>query len=199
MRNIPLTSVLFILFFMHAVAGEDQEADAPKTPNRVHRFINGSVSITLPSNWTAAADKFTTGKFVVVSDARLKEAQSSTEEAAMGVFKVEVLSDAGSPADILAHKLYEEGGLPEGAEIETLEINHRPVARMAAMDEMFGQSYLWYAVVIQLEDGLVVYTSFTGLGDYETNGVIDAVVETIVVDSAAFKATLAARQQTAQA
>ena len=111
----------------------------------------------------------------------------------MGVFKVDVLADARSPTDILTSKLYDEGGPPNGADIETLTINDHPAARMSALDELFGEQYLWYATVIQFDGEIVVYVSFTGLGVYENNDVIDSVVKTISVDSAAFKLALKTR------
>jgi len=188
-RTIQLMPILIIILFVIATFDGDTDDGTTETPERVHRFVNGSVTIKLPRNWVADEDEFTVGKLVVISDASLTEARVFSE-GAMGVFRVEELIDAGSPAEILVHKLFQEGGPPEGAEIETIEINDHPAARMVAMDKMFGQDYLWHATVTQIDDEFIVFASFTGLGKYETNGVIDAVVETITVDRLAFKAAL---------
>ena len=111
-------------------------------------------------------DPFTFGKLIVVSDSALKSVHTPAE-GAMGVFKVDIVADGRSPTEILTAKLYDEGGAPAGADIETLTINDHPAARMSALDELFGEQYLWYATVIQFDGEIVVYVSFTGLGVYE--------------------------------
>jgi hypothetical protein len=160
-----------------------------ESPVNAHRFASGSVTIKLPEQWIAEQNKFQINKFEVLSNARLKVGRDPPD-GAMGRFYVEIVVKGGAAAEQCAARLQEAGGAPEGAEIEEMEINGRPAARMAAEDEMFGQKYRWRTTLIQFEDDIVVCADFTALGRYEENGVIDKVIETLVVDSAAFKAAL---------
>ena len=177
---------LAISLILTTCGSDDKKTE---TPVNKHRFANSCVTIKLPEKWAAEQNEFQINKFDVLSDTRLKDEQDPSD-GAMGHFTVEVASDGSSAAKQLAAWLQDAGGAPEGAEIEALEINGRPAARMAAEDEMFGQKYLWHATLIQFEDDIIVYADFTALGKYEKNGVIDKVIETIAVDSAAFKAAL---------
>ncbi len=183
MRTMPLMPILLSLLLGCIPAGEFDEGDKSYT------FFKGSVKLRLPQNWLATEDESTIGKIGMVSDAKLIDAHAPTN-GAMGNIRIEVLTGKRSPVTILERKLYDEGGPPEGARIEPLEISNHPAARLSALDELFDQEYLWYAMVIQFDDDIVAYVSFTGLGDYETNGIIDAMVKTMAVDSKTFIAAL---------
>ena len=189
MRAIQFIPTLLVLFL--ARTGDHHDDDS-ESLEEVYHLLNRSVTLRLPKNWVVDEDPCTFGKLIIVSDSALKSVHAPAE-GAMGVFKVDIVADARSPTDILASKLYDEGGPPNGVDIETLTINDHPAARMSALDELFGEQYLWHATVIQFGDEIVVYVEFTGLGVYENNGVIDSVVKTISVDSAAFKAILKTR------
>jgi hypothetical protein len=186
MRTIQLMPMLLSLL-LGCIPGNKFGTD-----DKSYCFVKGSVKLKLPKNWLVSEDEHTIGKIGVVSDAKLIDSQAPAN-GAMGCFKIDVIAGERSPAAILEGKLYDEGGPPVGAKIETLEINHHPAARMSALDEMFDQEYLWYAVAIQFDDGVISYASFTGLGDYKENGIIDAVVQTMTVDSTAYKAALKKR------
>ena len=186
MQFLPILLIILIVFTSSNKGSGDRQAE---TLQRIHRFVNGSVTIQLPPNWVASEDESRIGRIVAMSDAKLKDAHAPSN-GAMGTFTIDLSTATRSPADRLAWRLYDEGGLPDGAEIEELTINGYRAARMSAQDVLFAQEYLWYAVAIHFADEIVVFASFTGLGDYEKNGVIDAVVKTIHVNSAAFKTAL---------
>jgi hypothetical protein len=163
--------------------------DKFESPGSVHSFANGSVTIKLPEKWVVEQSKIRANKFEVLSDTRLKVGRDPPD-GAMGRFSIEVVVDGRSPVELLAARLDDSGGAPAGGKIEVLEINGRPAARMAAMDELFGEKYLWHTTLIQFEDDVIVYVDFTALGEYENNRIVDRVIETIVVDSAAFRSAL---------
>lgn len=177
---------LIISLILPACGSDDKKAE---TPVNEHSVVNGSVTIKLPEKWESEQNEIQIHMFNVISDPRFRTEQDPSD-GALGRFTVEIVADGGSAAELLAAKLQDAGGAPEGAKIESLEINGRPAARMAAEDEMFGQKYQWHTTLIQFEDDIIVYADFTALGRYEKNGVIDQVIQTIVVDSAAFKAAL---------
>jgi hypothetical protein len=183
-RWFPIFCLSVVLILAACGGSGDDQTESPETR---HNLVNGSVTIKLPQGWVVEQDDLSANRFEVLSDAKLREEQDPTE-GAMGRFTIESVVDSSSPTEMLAAKLEDAGGAPEGSEIESLEINGRPAARMAAMDEMFGQRYLWHATLIQFEDDVIVYVDFTALGKYEDNDVIDAVIKTISVDSAAFNA-----------
>ncbi len=148
-----------------AACGRDDVGKA-NTPEIEHSLVNGSVVVKLPKNWISEQNEFSVNRFEVISDTKLREEQDPSD-GAMGSFTVEIVDGDSSPAELLAAKLDDAGGAPDGNEIETLEIGTRPAAHMVAMDEMFGQKYLWHTTLIKFDDGVIVYADFMGLGKYE--------------------------------
>ena len=163
--------------------------DKTESPVSVHSFANGSVTIKLPEKWVVVQSKIRAHKFEVLSDIKLKVGRDPPD-GAMGRFSIEIVVDGRSPVELLAARLDDSGSAPAGGKIEVLEINGRPAARMAVMDELFGEKYLWHTTLMQFEDDIIVYVDFTALGEYENNRIVDRVIETIAVDSAAFKVAL---------
>jgi len=166
-----LVLILIVSVILTACGGDDDDKGGTK------EFYDGGISFNLPGGWTAEADDLgqSGGRITLFSSKKIREAESADDlpnKAVFGAIMFGPIYDfelEDGPEGSLRSYLEVEGGLPDDAEFEDVEISGNPASRFTTTEEQNGLEAYSYNVSIFFDDTIGVYVLLYGFkGDEST-------------------------------
>lgn len=166
-----LVLILIVSVILTACGGDDDDKGGTK------EFYDGGISFNLPGGWTTEADDLgqSGGRITLFSSKKIREAESADDlpnKAVFGAIMFGPIYDfelEDGPEGSLRSYLEVEGGLPDDAEFEDVEISGNPASRFTTTEEQNGLEAYSYNVSIFFDDTIGVYVLLYGFkGDEST-------------------------------
>jgi hypothetical protein len=178
---------LLVVLALAACGGDDEDEGGTR------EFYDGGISVDLPGGWTAEAGDMSAGdsRIMLYSSKKITEAEDADDlpnNAAFGAILIGRVYDfeiEEGPEAALRSYLELEGGLPEDAEFEDMEVNGNPATRHTGTEEQNGLEAYTYNVGIIYDDAVRVYVLLYGFkGEQSTfDTTFGNIVNSLVVDA----------------
>ncbi|MBN2304359.1 MAG: hypothetical protein JXQ72_07785 [Anaerolineae bacterium] len=182
---VGIVLALLLSVGLTACGGDDDKGGTKK-------FFDDTLSIELPGGWTSEDEETGggEGRVMLFSSSKIRSAESADDlpdNAAFGTIMVGRVYDSqleDGPEETLRSYLELEGGLPDDAVFETLEINGQPAALYTGIEEQNGLQGYNYEVGIFIDDSVRVFLFLIGLdgdeGDFKET--FEKIANSLTVD-----------------